>query len=84
MTRFTSIHETTRYEVIVRGVQSRAEAEAIAATIAAMPAPSAWIPPEVGPAPEVPDASDLPPIAFADADDNVGALKAGEAHREGE
>lgn len=34
-----------------------------------------------GPLPVAPpDESELPPVAFADADDNVGDLKAGEAH----
>ena len=43
MTRHTQIHETTRYEVIVRGVQSRAEAEAIVNAVEALPVGSAWI-----------------------------------------
>ena len=80
MTRHTQIHETTRYEVIVRGVQSRAEAEAIVNAVEALPAGSAWIPgqlPELDPA----TVAALETIGQADADDNVGELKAGEAHR---
>lgn len=45
----------------------------------ASPAPTA-----ASEAPYIPDASELPSPAFADADDNVGDLKAGEVFREGE
>lgn len=97
MTRFTSIHETTRYEVVIRGVQSRAEAEAIVKAVEALPRASAWIPSDgranveacpaptaASEAPYVPDAQELPPIAFADADDNVGDLLAGQAFAQGD
>lgn len=43
-TRFTSIHETTRYRIVIDGVQSRPEAEAIVLAVEAMPKGSAWIP----------------------------------------
>lgn len=73
MSRVAFVHEHTRYEVLIRGVQSRAEAEAIVKAVEALPVASAWIPPEV------PDESALPPFVQADADDNVGGLLAGTA-----
>jgi hypothetical protein len=75
VTRFASIHEDTRYEVLIRGVRSRAEAEAIVLAVERLPASGSWLPTDAPPVTE----SDLPPAALADADDNVGDLKAWEA-----
>lgn len=75
MTRFASIHEETRFEVIVRGIKSRAEAEAIVLAVERLPTSGAWIPE----APELsPEAAAL--IERAEVDGSDFGLKAGEAH----
>lgn len=82
MTRFASIHETTRYRIVIDGVESRPEAEAIVLAVEAMPKGSAWIPgyeSDDAVPPEPPSAPDGHP-ALADESDNTGDLKAGEAH----
>lgn len=73
MTRFTSIHEDARYEVLIRGIRSRAEAEAIVLAVERLPASDAWIAP-----PEPPVAPDNHP-ALRDESENVGGLLAGTA-----
>jgi hypothetical protein len=71
MTRLAFIHEETRYEVLIRGVRSRAEAVAIVAAVDALPVSEAWLPQD---APEPPTEDTLPPQATADPDDTTDGL----------
>lgn len=62
MGRFAEVHEHTRYEVIVRGIESRAEAEAIVLAVERMPEGRAWQPtPELSPEQEARMAAADPP-----------------------
>jgi hypothetical protein len=78
VTRFASIHEDTRYEVLIRGVRSRAEAEAIVLAVERLPASGSWLPTD---APEIPAPPTIPEDSpyLRDESDNTGDLKNGEA-----